>query len=468
MRRWFRSGIGRSLFTRLPWAGPLPEDLLAKDNGEYVASARRIALLLVAVGMLSAQVGCEELQRRAAADLYGYLEKVLVIGEAIAGGIAADGGDGTVRPLPVSAPWERMLAAMAGSAYGTVKVDFDGTGPRFATAGDATGRCPVSVSRVVAADGAEDARVALAVMRPAQWEHMPEQAVGFGNVFLVDLGHPCVPSWQDGRRFLVAKLREQEDDFALVLGDGVYERLEVVWFLYRVKSRMTLQDAEDREAVRSDLFGNFLTTAQLERLDGYAYPFLKASHRAFLQELVLRHASEAKAGFYEPEEWRRAAREMAAAALQPAGLWGFAFERRVAVRVATLVVLALSVSFHYRMRRLNPARDLRDQPWIALLPWGWGEVARASLWALLTGLAVAAVGWALWVYEGGVAELGASLRVKIAEGMEIPWWEQIWLVVSAPLSWGGAAVIAAGWFLSLGWYRVFEVALAARRSRPAQ
>ena len=127
---------------------------------------------------------------------------------------------------------------------------------------------------------------------------------------------------EEGVEFLVAKLGDDDEDFALVLGDRACERLEVVWFLYRVRSRMTLQDAEAREAVRSAAFRASLTAAQLDRLDNYAYPLLKASHRAFLQELVVRHAAEAKGRPYGAEEWRQATRDMAAAVREPTGLRG--------------------------------------------------------------------------------------------------------------------------------------------------
>ena len=462
----------------------LPDDLLAQDNGKYVASARGIALLLVAVGALNAQLGYEESQRRAA-DLCGYLEKMLVVGEAVAAGelavaagesaaageseaageVAAGGGEATSASVGISGDWQPTLAAMAGGAYRPVQVKFDGTGPRFATVGDATGRCPVTMWRYVASDEEIDEKVALAVMRPSHWEHMREQAVAFENVFLVRLGVRCMPAWDERAGFLVAKVGDDEKDFALVLGDRVYDRLEVVWFLYRVNSRMTLQDVEDREAVRSAVFGEFLTAAQLERLDGDAYPFLKASHRAFLEELVVEHAVEAKGRAYGAEEWREALRDMASAVQEPTGLWGFAFERRFAVRAATLVVLALSASFLYRVRRLNPGRDLRDEAWGVMQPWGGVEVVVAAAWALVTVLGVAAVGWALWVYESGVAEVDAAVRTKIADGVEISCAERVWQVIAAPLSWGGFAVIAAEAFLLFGWLRVLKVVREARRRR---
>ena len=464
---WFRDQRRR--------AGPLPEDLLAQDNGKYVASARGIALLFVAVGALSGQLAYEELQRRAASELYGYLEKALVVGEALAAGETAEGtGELVVVPREesgssagIAGGWQPMLAAMAGEAYRAIEVNFDAKGPGFATVGDVTGKCSVRVSRYEASGEASDAKVALAVMQPSQWEYMPEQAVAFENLFLVSLGLPCVPSWEEGAEFLLAKLGNGDEDFALVLGDRTYQRLEVVWFLYRVNSRMTLQDVEDREAVRSDVFGEFLSAAQLDRLDSYAYPFLKASHRAFLQGLVIEHAAEATGRPYRDEQWRQATRDMAAVVLEPTGLWGFAFERRVAVRAATLVVLALSLAFLYRVRRLNPGRDLRDEAWGVLQPRGAVEVVGAALWALLTALGVTAVGWALWVYEGGVVEVGAAVQMKIADGKDISWAEQVWLVIVAPFVWGGCAVIAAEGFLLLGWVRVFKVARAARRRRLA-
>ena len=488
MRGRFRLKEGFGKWLRDLWrgAGPLPEDLLAQDNGKYVASARGIALLLVAVGALSGQLGYEESQRRAAAELYGYLEKVLVVGEAVAAGelalaagesaaagagqaavaageLVADGGEKRGPSVGIPGGWRPMLDAMAGDAHRPVRVDVEGMGPEFATVGDATGRCPVTVWRYVASDEASDARVALAVMRPSQWEHMPEQAVAFENLFLVRLGFGCVPMWKERAEYLVAKLGDDDEDFALVLEDRVYERLKVVWFRYRVNSRMTLQDVEDREAVRSAVFGEFLTGAQLGRLDGYAYPFLKASHRGFLQELVLEHAVEATGRSYGAKEWRQATRDMAAAVLEPTGLWGFAFERQIAARAATLVVLALSASFLYRVRRLNPGRDLRDEPWGVLQPWGRAEVLGAAFWALVTVLGVAAVGWALRVYEGDVVEVGAVGQMKIADGKDISYAEQAWLLIAAPLVWGGIAVIAAEGFLLLGWCRVFKVARAARR-----
>ena len=443
----------------------MPEDLLAEDNSNYVASARRIALLIVAVGALSAQLANEESQRRAAADLYGYLEKVLVVGGAVAaGGIAAGGEEQSAPSLKTPTQWQFMLAAMASGAYRAVKIDFDGTGPAFRAAGDPRGACDVTASPFVASDGPEasdgrEAKVALAVMRPSRWEDMREEALPFEQVFIVRFGGDCVPMWKEAA-FLVAKLGPEADDLALVLDDRVYEKLEVVWFLYRVNAQMTLEDAD-----RFARFGEFLTAAQLKRLDCYAYPFLKASHSTFLQDLLVRHANEAKGRGYGADEWRQAAGDMAEAVLDPTGLWGFRFERGIAVRVATLVVMALSFSFLYRVRRLNSARDLREEPWAPLLPWGPAEVVGAAVWALGTVLAVVAVGWASRVYEGGVIEVGAEVHARIADGMHIYWPERVWLTISHPATCGPAAVMVATLLLMLGWLRVFKVAWEARRRR---
>ena len=138
------------------------------------------------------------------------------------------------------------------------------------------------------------------------------------------------------------------------------------------------------------------------------------------------------------------------------------------MRASTLVVLALSLSFLYRVRRLNPGRDLRDEPWGVLQPWGKVEVVGSALWALVTAFGVGAVGWALWVYEGGVVGVGAAVQMKIADGMDISWAEQVWLVIAAPLVWGGLAVIAAASVVLLGWVQVFKVVRAARRRRLAK
>ena len=55
----------------------VPRDVFAGDNSQYIASSRRHGLLIVAYGLVGAQLAWDESQRRAAAALYGHVEKIL-------------------------------------------------------------------------------------------------------------------------------------------------------------------------------------------------------------------------------------------------------------------------------------------------------------------------------------------------------------------------------------------------------
>ena len=54
-----------------------PRDVFAGDNSQYIGSSRRHGLLIVAYGLVGAQLAWDESQRGAAAALYGYVEKIL-------------------------------------------------------------------------------------------------------------------------------------------------------------------------------------------------------------------------------------------------------------------------------------------------------------------------------------------------------------------------------------------------------
>ena len=250
-----------------------------------------------------------------------------------------------------------------------------------------------------------------------------------------------------------------------MLDDRIYKRLGVVWFRYRVKQRSTFGDAEERDATRVAVFKEFLTEAQVERLDAYAYPFLKASDSTFLKALIVQRAGAVKNRRYDRKDWRQAVRDMAESARDPTGLWGFQFERRMAVRAASLVVLALGLSFLYRVRRLNPGVDLGKQPWVVLVPWGLREGVGAVLWAGFTILAVAAVMWAIWVYEADVPEVPPVVEGAIADGETIGLWTRLWLVMSYAFVWGTVCAGLAGLFLTRGWLRVLVVIKEMRDCR---
>ena len=342
VRRGLKGWLGRSkaFICEMVLIGELPEYLLAQDNSKYVASARLSALLIVAVGVLSVQLASDESQRRTAADLYGYLEKVLVVGEAIAADTNTGAEQGAVEAPETPMQWQTMLALMAQGEYRLVDVDFDGLGAGFGTIGDPAGACAFKASRYTQTENAAGAKVALAVMRPSRYENIREEAAAFEDAFLVSFKDRCLAISEEGRDFLVAKIGADDKAFAVVLDDRIYERLGVVWFLYRVQTRSTLEGVEDRDAVRIARFEKFLTAAQVKRLDSYAYPFLKASDKTFLQELLVRQANAATNRAYGLDEWRDAARDIGGDAVKPTGLWGFQFERGVVARLTPLVLLA--------------------------------------------------------------------------------------------------------------------------------
>ena len=77
-------GTTRSLWLVL-WRFISAPPIVAADNGLYIASARRHALLVVVLGAFGAQLAWEESEWRRVTERYAYIEKVLVVCSAAGG-----------------------------------------------------------------------------------------------------------------------------------------------------------------------------------------------------------------------------------------------------------------------------------------------------------------------------------------------------------------------------------------------
>ena len=112
--------------------------------------------------------------------------------------------------------------------------------------------------------------------------------------------------------------------------------------------------------------------------------------------------------------------------------------------------------------RLNPAENLRAEPWVAVVPRGLAEASLALLWAALTLVAVGGVGWATCVYgrclpDFGEFTLATEFRQQIAQGAMPDFWDQVWIVVGRPVFWGVMAELGELFVLALGWCQVLRI-----------
>ena len=400
MSRCMIGGVWRAAAARLRtdgerfrrrWAG----EVAADDSGPYIASARRHVLLVVALGAFAAQLAWQESGRRESADLYGYVESVLAVASAIGErGLtpaAQQYGNKVVDALG-GAGWQVKLAALVGPEREQVEL-VAGSDVRLGTTVDPGNACRPAVA-ALGRHGDETAEgVAMEVRHVSTWGQTTYRTASFGDVFLVRFGNPCrrvSASWQP---FAVA--RYGEAGLAVVLDERFHDRLGLWWEEDRPAS-----DAEPT-GDRGERHPGWLvhaSAAQLDRLHG-AEPYLAAVDAAYLKERVVRAAWVATYRSFELPDWREAVRAMVDDALGPMGFWGFRLDRSTAVRAASAVLLALCVSFVYRVRRIGPAQRAGGEPWVVLLPRGAVEVAGAVVVAAATFAAVGGVAWATWVYE---------------------------------------------------------------------
>lgn len=412
---------------------------VGRASGTYIASARRHALLVVALGLFAAQLARDEVGRRRAADLYGYVEKVLAVGEAL--GTASAWTRGEPWPHESASRWlgdeteaRARMAAMVGPERVLVPVTFAREEVLFATTTDPANACKPVVFAVVGGDPAEG--LALEVRYAAVWGQRARWKAVFGNVFLVRLQGRCEMARGTWRPFVVAAYGPGVARRAAVLDDGPAARLGVP------------PAAPARRTPDSAVLSAFLSAAQIGRLERFPDPFVDALDEAYLKNAAARAARGAANRSFGLEDWREAVAAVVDDALDPMDFWGFRFERGVGARAAPFALLALCVSFLYRVRRIDPC-DLHAEPWMVLGARGAVEKAGSLAWMATTFLAVLGVAAATLVYEcggpwtpgqdaGGDAAWAAAGRV--AGRMACPW-----SVCGVLLEAASAVALACAW-----------------------
>ena len=300
---------------------------------------------------------------------------------------------------------------------------------------------------------------------PVAREWMESHGAPFQRAFVVRFAGACKPVPENADALVVLDYEEGRSGRAIVLDDRLYRALGVVWTRYIVLDRVSLWRASDRPEERRAMFGEFLSDEQITELKDYGYPFLKALDERYLKDKVLGHARAVAGRSHTLDEWQEAFRAILDHARDGMDFWGFRFERRLGARLAPFVLLGLCFSFWYRARRIDPAGDLRSEPWIVLGPRGWLETAGAVAWALLTMAAVAGVWWAMAVFEAEDSlAVPDDLRREIAAEPEGSDWRTARMLVRAYYLWGGLVLIAAGGLLVHAWTNVYGVARTGRRT----
>ena len=431
---------------------------LAKDNAPYIVAARRRALAIVLVGALGVQLASDESERERAASLYGYVEKVLVLSAAVAS--ASEWRKKDEEPLLAGQlqwdlSWLPMFIDMVGSDRRLVPIEFNDADRLFATATDPANACKIAIYHVAELDEGDDSGLALLVKFPSPG-YAGERLMTAQRAFIARVGTDCPAGLAEaGQTFLV--VRYADGGSGVVVDQRIAHRLGFLWPSSKFHEQVSRNSAPDRQANRKAWFGEFLTDAQLRRLDSYPSPFLKTLDETSLTERIVRHANAAAGQSFDLGEWRAAIRAIVDRNSGPIDLWGLRFERELAARAFPLLLLALGFSFLSCVRRLNPNCDLRAEPWTALRPRGVLETVGALAWAATTFVAVGAVSLAactfdLCSYEPGVPGASDEIQRELGEGF----WELAWFMVTRPGFQGVSLAWLALLLLAIGWIQVWS------------
>ena len=425
----------------------------ARENGPYIVSARRQALLVFAVGLLGAQLGWDETEWARAADVFGNVEKILAVAAAVGDADAwqpraEQRGLRVGEVLGGGERWQSLVAAMAGPERGVVELALASGGAGLATALDPANRCGVDVFAIEDGDDPAGEGVALEVRGTSAARTPARAKAAFGDVFVAKFRGHCPPVLRRWGTFAVASYGGGSR--AVVLEERLHEPLGLTWLRRGTPSRTGARPRRER---LPDGWAPYLSPAQFGRLEQFSEPFVRAVDVMLLQERIVREARSVSGRSFALGEWREAARSVADGRSGPAGLWGFRFERRLAAWVAPAVLLGLCVSFVYSVRRIDPRGDVLAEPWLAVMPRGWVERLGAAGWMLGTFAAVGGVGWAIWAYDWSDRWVYALVEETTADD-EAGFGTVLWITARRPGMWGVGLLVLAAAALVRGWWHV--------------
>ena len=386
---------------------PSRRDRFAGDNSRYIASARRHCLLILALGLVATQSARDESRYQAAQGLYSYVEKVLVVANAIrTGEWETRDTPLKVGHIPEVPEGLEVLRPMAGDSAFSELVKFTGRSGTLATTADPTNNCDPQVYRLDAApvDGQE--KLALWVL--LSLNSGDDFQAKFEDAFVVWFDSSC-PELRDLiDTFLVVSYGEPGRSEGVVLSDDILRRLGIYWL------RSPSEVMSEARAKRTPEAVPHLSDDQEERLSEFDRKQLTTLDLTLLEGIVLTEARAATQRTYAIGEVDAALQ----AILEDPGadkldMWGLRIPADLLPLSFPIALLSLAFSLLYRLRCIDPSRDILEEPWVVVIPHGTVERVGAAAWSITPLIAAAGVIWATWAHHP-LEQLQTAWRLEMS------------------------------------------------------
>ena len=376
-------------------------------NDRFIASARQHSLWIFAVGLFSAQLAWTESARQETYMVYSYLERVLrivsVVQDRSSWQPSLDAGTSFSSMLELYEGPEgemhatgdyvpvliRHLAAMAGDNTLTNIWFPDGT-PQIITRADPAGNCHFTVRQLGPSRADPPDKLVLVVKNESSAIHLrSEPEVALENTFFVEFGNCLLLS----PPFMIAEYGA--DALGVSFVQEIDDSLDVQWKDDYDRSLSPQLQTQARDRVKRRF-----TSAQWVRLSAFDPPALGVLDVNMVKNLILEKAHEVNDEYYQMTELDSAIRVILTGVEQPQELWGLQLAPQSAALGLSALLVAISVSLLYRIRRIDREKGPINEPWIVIGPRGPVERVAAVMWpAALVGVA-GVVMWTVIVYEG--------------------------------------------------------------------
>ena len=399
---------------------PRRRDRFAVDNSRYIASARRHCLLILALGLVAAQSARDESQYQAAQGLYSYVEKVLTVTYAI----MEDNWQSSDSPLSVANISQipkglEVLQPMVGDAVIAKRIRLAEQSGTFATSADPTNNCDPSVHVLYAGPKNGEEKLALWVLQSLN--SGDDFQARYEKAFVV-LFHSSCPELRDViDTFLVLRYDDSSPKIGVVLSDDILWRLGVYWL--RSPSEVV---SETRAKSTPEAVGH-LSDDQVKRLKNFDRKQLTTLDLTLLEGIVLKEARAATQRAYATTEVEGALR----AILEDPGaekldMWGIRIPADLLPLSFPIALVTLGFSLLYRLRCIDPSRDIIEEPWVVVMPEGTVERVGAAAWSITPLVAAGGVIWATLSHHP-LEQLQAAWRLEISfsttgDVLPFEWW----------------------------------------------
>jgi len=231
------------------------------------------------------------------------------------------------------------------------------------------------------------------------------------SLFYVRLANDCATYWEFplATSFLLADLREFHAGWQLFSSDELvraWEPHHLQWRLSIFQNVLSgkagvLNDSHWREkSFDVDRFLTELPATYRRRFaaDLYSHLFYVTPIKD-IEENVITEAQMRSGVLHTLTEPDAAVRDLFFEPQQAPRIQGFQMENGDWINIAPFLLVPLSLSFWYQVRRIRPSSNGGDESWVLLETKGYIEGLFATAWALLLVVAPLSAGWWLMVYD---------------------------------------------------------------------